>query len=538
MLRDRYEPLNLFDLVPVLGMALEPVLARLDTLLDDDTLCQMVKADLAKRRPRTCNDGRPSTPVDVVLRMLVVKHRYGWSDAQTEHWVADSLVLRQFCRGYAERVPDDTTLIRWANRSQPTTLHTLLDHIVGLAQQLQVTRGRKLRIDGTVVETNIHHPTDSTLLNDGVRVLSRTLARAKQVLQHTTDLADDAFRDRSRSAKRQMKRIMDAARQRGAQAEQALHGAYRRLLDITEVVRGQAQQVGAALREHATDRARRSAETLEHDLPLVEQVVAQTTRRVLHGEAVPAAEKIVSLFEPHTAIIRKGKPGRPTQFGRVLWLDEVAGGIISRDALLDGNPAAPDQLPPGLDHHRALFTHPPHLLVGDRGIHSPANARYATAQGVQRVVLPKPGAKSAKRIAHDLRLIATADPAQEARHRPTDDARFPHPDGVSHQNLARQRDFGGLSGAGEGGETALTMCAISRRFPALVIGEQGQGAGHVEDGQRQDGPQQEARVSEAEGQDRQRRPRESGGAHAGIGRFCGPPLSPRPVRRGGDGRDP
>ncbi|HSH82300.1 MAG TPA: ISNCY family transposase [Herpetosiphonaceae bacterium] len=401
MLRDRYEPLNLFALVPTLGMALEPVLARLDSLLDDDTLFQAVKADLARRRPRTRIDGRPSTPVEVILRMLVVKHLYGWSYEQTEQWVADSLVLRQFCRVYAERVPDDTTLIRWANLIQPATLHALLDHIVGLAQQLKVTRGRKLRIDGTVVETNIHHPTDSTLLHDGVRVLSRTLTKAKQILQDGAPLAHDACRDRTRSAKRQMKRIMEAARQRGEQAEQAMRGAYRRLLDIAQAMRDQAQRVGAALREQATAGARRVADALDQAIPLVEQVIAQTTRRVLHGETVPAGEKIVSLFEPHTAIIRKGKPGRPTQFGRVLWLDEVEGGLITRYELLEGNPPEPEQLPPSLDHHRRVFAHPPRLLAGDRGIHSPANERYATAQGVRQVVLPKPGAKSAKRIAHE-----------------------------------------------------------------------------------------------------------------------------------------
>ena len=400
MLRDRYEPLNLFDLVPTLGMNMEPVLVRLDTLLADDTLFQAVKADLARRRPRTRIDGRPSTPVEVVLRMLVVKHLYGWSYAQTEQWVADSLVLRQFCRVYAARVPDDTPLIRWANLIQPATLHALLDHIVGLARQLKVTRGRKRRIDGTVVETNIHHPTDSTLLNDGVRVLSRALTKAKRVLQDGTALAHDACQDRTRRAKRQMKRITEAARQRGEQAEQAMQGAYRHLVEITETVRDRAQQVGAALREQATGGARRIAETRDHYLPLVAQIVAQTTRRVLHGEAVPAGEKIVSLFEPHTAIIRKGKPGRPTQFGRVLWLDEVDGGLISRYAILAGNPPEAEQLPPSLDHHRQLFQHPPRLLAGDRGVHSPANERYAAAQGVQRVVLPKPGAKSAKRTAH------------------------------------------------------------------------------------------------------------------------------------------
>ena len=141
MLRDRYEPMNLFELVPALSMELDPVLTQLDHLLDDDTLFQAVKADLAKRHPRTLLDGRPATPVEVVLRMLIVKHLYGWSYQATEQFVGDSLVLRQFCRVYLERVPDDTTLIRWAKLIRPPTLHSLLDHVVELARQRKITRG-------------------------------------------------------------------------------------------------------------------------------------------------------------------------------------------------------------------------------------------------------------------------------------------------------------------------------------------------------------------------------------------------------------
>ena len=152
MLRERYEPVDLFACVPTLSLALEPVLARLDALLDD-TLFQLVKADLAQRRPRTCIDGRPSTPVEVILRMLVVKHLYGWSYEQTEYFVNDSLVLRQFCRLYLEPVPDDTTLLRWANLIQPGTLHRLLDRVTDLARSLKVTRGRKLRTDTTTPPT-------------------------------------------------------------------------------------------------------------------------------------------------------------------------------------------------------------------------------------------------------------------------------------------------------------------------------------------------------------------------------------------------
>src|SRR5919204_1565509 len=112
MLRDRATPVDLFALVPALELRFEPELAELDRLLDDDHLFQQVKADLARRRPRTTATGRPSTPVEVILRLLVVQHLYGWSYEQTEHFVNDSLVLRQFCRLGLATVPDATTVLR------------------------------------------------------------------------------------------------------------------------------------------------------------------------------------------------------------------------------------------------------------------------------------------------------------------------------------------------------------------------------------------------------------------------------------------
>ncbi len=277
MLRDRYEPQNLFEMVAALSLKMEPVLARLDKLLDDDVLFTEVRADLAQRYPHTQQTGRPSTPVEVILRMIIVKHLYGWSYDETEYNVSDSLVLRQFCRIYLNAVPDDTTLIKWANLIQPQTLHELLDHVTELARSLKVTRGRKLRTDGTVVETNIHHPTDSTLLGDAVRVLSRTLKKARKVLTNQATLSPANFRDRTRSARRQVKRIMEVARLRGEQAADQLQTAYRRLIDTARASRRQAQGVAEVLKQQADDvRAKRLADKLHTLLPQVEQVIDQT----------------------------------------------------------------------------------------------------------------------------------------------------------------------------------------------------------------------------------------------------------------------
>lgn len=394
MLRDRYAPMNLFDHIPALGMETDAVLFQLDALLDDDVLFQTVKADLCRRFPRTASFGRPSTPVEVILRLLVVKHLYHWSYAQTEQWVSNSLVLRQFCRVYAARVPDDTTLLRWATLIQPQTLQHLLDHVVALARQQHVTRGRKLRLDSTVVATNVHYPVDSTLLADGVRVLARTIRRAKPILEGTIERAHTLFRDRTRSVRQITKQLIDAARRRGEQAIQDVQERYQELLDLTQQVVAQAQQVQQHLQIHVqeTDRlAQRLAQTIQTFVLRVDQVIQQTTRRVLQGESMPAGEKLVSLFEPHTAIMRKGKAGKPVEFGRVLWLGEIDGGIITQARVLTGNPDDAAELVPSLDQHRHQFGRPPNLLAGDGKLATATNERTAQQRGIWYVVLPRPG---------------------------------------------------------------------------------------------------------------------------------------------------
>jgi len=393
--------MDIFQIVPGLTLAMEPELAQLDRLLEDDTLFQKVKNDLGKRFPRTLVDGRLSTPVEVILRMIVIKHLYGWSCEKTEHWVSDSLVLRQFCRVYLNSVPDDTTLIRWAKLIRPDTLHQLLDHVSEMAHALKVTRGRRLRTDGTVAETNIHHPSDSSLLGDGIRVLSRVLKASKKGLDKVTNLSSQVFRDRTRSAKRQVRRITEAARKRGEEAEQGMKAAYQRLLTTTETMVQQAKKVKETLKAHAAPVAQKLLNTLDQFIPLVEQVIDQTTRRVLYGESVPAGEKLVSLFEPHTRIISKGKAQRPTEFGRAIWLDEVDGGIISRYEILDGNPGDAEQIKSTLDHHISVFHKPPQLLTGDRGTYSAENERHAESKGVKYIALPKPGAKSPDRVVQE-----------------------------------------------------------------------------------------------------------------------------------------
>ena len=275
----------------------------------------------------------------------------------------------------------------------------LNDRAVELARSLKVTRGRKLRVDSTVVETNVHPPTDSRLLGDGVRVISRLLRKAKKALpaEVAESLGKEAFRTRNRSVRRLSQKLHRIALRKGEKAKEELRDAYRKLIAVARASCAQAVKTEEVLQKHTYPRAGRLAERLEHFVPLVERGIDQAVRRVLEGEQMPATEKILSLFEPHTMIITRRKIGKPREFGHKILLDEVEGGIISRYEILKDVGREHPHLPESIEAHRRSFGRVPELLAGDRGLYSVENERLAQEAGVKRVVLPKSGRASKER---------------------------------------------------------------------------------------------------------------------------------------------
>jgi IS5 family transposase len=401
MLRDRHEIDKLFETVIQLVPPMNAELSRIDHYLDDEVLFRLVRTDLSKRSRLTLKTGRNSTPVEVVLRMLVIKRLYDLSYAETEQQVQDSLVLRQFCRVYLNPVPDDTTLIRAAHLIRPTTLEKFNERITQLALQAKVTKGRKLRPDGTVVETHIHAPSDNRQLADGVRVLARTVERAHQTLGRTGQVLAKKFQNATEAAKRTSRQIGEILRQRTDQAKAVGRQAYGELIEMTQQTVAHAHQVLDHLAQRTDATAQRLAKTLQTFIPRVEQVIDQTQRRIFQGEAVPANEKVVSLFEPHTDIIKRGKENQPVEYGHKVWLNEVDGGIVSHYRVLEGNPPDCQQWEPSLQAHDRTFGQPPHQASGDRGVYSEPNEQVAQAKGVKRVILPQPGHRSKTRQRHE-----------------------------------------------------------------------------------------------------------------------------------------
>ena len=397
MLRERYPVDKLFDEIAVHFPKMDPILAKIDSYLEDEELYQLIKGDLSKRCPKTLATGRKSTPVEVTLRMMVVKRLYQYSYAETERYVSDSLVLRQFCRVYLNRVPDDTTLIRLANLVQPETLEKFNARITELALKSKVTKGKKLRTDGTVVETHIHAPSDSRQLADSVRVLARTIGKARKVLQNVKDGVTDGVVDFTTTARRTARKIGEILRKRTDEAKEAGKQQYQALLDMTEKTIQQAVQTSEQLEQQIGKAAQRLRQTLATFIPLAEKVVDQTKRRVLKDEQVPAQDKVLSIFEPHTDIICRGKESHPVEFGHKVWLNEVDGGIVTHFRILDGNPNDETQWEPSLNAHVECFGQPPEQASADRGLYSAPNEKFAQDLGVQHVVLPKRGYKSSTR---------------------------------------------------------------------------------------------------------------------------------------------
>jgi transposase, IS5 family len=235
-------------------------------------------------------------------------------------------------------------------------------------------------------------PTDSKLLGDGARVLTRTM---KKVAATRKCGVKSKLRDRMRSVNRRVLEIALAARQKGPQGEERKKAGYRKLVSLTRSVVNQAKRVCAEI-ENSRGKVKRLKEHLTTTVGRVQQVIQQTVARVLRGET-HHPEKLVSLFEPHTEIIRKGKSSKPTEFGKMVQIQEAEGQIITAYEVFEKRPWDSDLLIPAVEAHRERFGKVPRLAAADSGFYSKANEEAAKEMGVGRVAIPNRHTRSAER---------------------------------------------------------------------------------------------------------------------------------------------
>lgn len=373
----------------------DDLLDPVDELLADPELVRLVRERLRTRCPNSARTGRLGIAPDRLLRCCVLKHIKGWSFRNLERELRSNIVYRRFTHFDEDPTPNFSTFSRCFALLGTDVTRAIHQRVVLQAREQGVTAGRRLRTDTTVVETNVHYPTDSTLLSDGVRVLTRSLKRiAEQCVQGTVSIVDHA-----RAVQRRVIEIHRAARSFKESGKERLQESYRKLIALTRrVLRTATEAVGKAHRVVGSSAVVLLAQlSLEHYLPLVKRVVAQTQARVFRGD-VHVAEKVCSLFEPHTQILRKGKAHKPTEFGRLVRIDEVEHGIVSQYHVVAGNAADVNSWIPALESHQELFGKPPRLATADRGFYSARNEREARERGVLRVALPARGPLSVARV--------------------------------------------------------------------------------------------------------------------------------------------
>jgi IS5 family transposase len=258
----------------------EPWMREVDAILEDNELVSAVFEAQGQRHKESCRLGRHQTPAEVVLRILLLKHVRNWSYEVLEREVRANLVYRSFCRIGLEKVPDAKTLVRLGQAVGPEVIAELHARIVVLAQGKGLVQGRKMRVDTTVVETNVHYPTDSSLLGDGARVLTRTI---KKVAAQKRGGLKTKLRDRLRTVKCRVMEIGLAARQKGPQGEERKKAAYRRLLSATRKIANQAERVISEI-AHSRGQVRKLGEQLGETVTRVRQVIRQTVARIFRGD--------------------------------------------------------------------------------------------------------------------------------------------------------------------------------------------------------------------------------------------------------------
>jgi IS5 family transposase len=370
----------------------EPWMNEADRLLDDENLIDVVFQAQGQRHAHSATRGRAQTPAETVLRLLLLKHVRNWSFDALEREVTLNLAYRDFARIGLNKVPDAKTMARIAQALDGQVIAQLHERLVALAQKQGVVKGRKMRVDTTVVETNIHYPTDSGLLGDGARVLTRTM---KKVEQRAGKLKR-AIRDRTRSVNKRVIAIATASRYRGEAGEQKRQKEYRGLLRLTRQILNDTRRVIGELEGRRKPGLKALREELTVMSERVRQVVKQASARIFGG-VTQLPGKIVSLFESHSEIIRKGKASKPTEFGKLVQVAEAENQIVTHYDVFDQRPSDRELLTKAVATQLRRLGRVPQLVTADAGYYAQSHELAIAEMGVKRVAVPNRSTQSAER---------------------------------------------------------------------------------------------------------------------------------------------
>lgn len=368
---------------------LPPELSAMDEILKDPTFVAPFEAALTKKTDQevfSWFEGRPSTFLASYVRLMLLKFRHGWSYEALLERVNESVFLRRFCGyGLSDRLPDDTTLIKLTGRLGEDFIKLLNRGIVKEAKERKIVKGRKMRLDTTVVEANIHYPTDTGLLADGIRVLGRLI----QKIQDRGAAQNVKFRDRWRRAKKIIHRLNSRLKAKGRTARAAAQLAKRKLIRMASAVVAKARQVQDRIRNGKDETVQRLAKALAMYLALLEKIMDQS-RQVLAGRT-SLPDRVVSLFDPGARPIEKGKLFPKTEFGYKALFAEAESGLVTNYDIFVGNPPDASLLKGAVVEQRKILGTYPAEMAGDRGFQENPEDKDFLADRIGRISIPLKG---------------------------------------------------------------------------------------------------------------------------------------------------
>jgi len=374
------EQASIFHILPRNKIARE--LEAISTILDTQPqILDRIYKDLL--RVRLADTGREGMSAEQVLRCAILKQYRNLTYEELAFHLEDSQSFRAFAKMRMGQDPSSSTLQENIKGLSAGSWETVQQAILRYAESQGLEKGRSARIDSTMVETNIHHPTDSTLLQDGIRIITRWLAEGKSLLP----VPEYSFVGHNRRAKKRVVTILHARK------EAIRQKAYRDLLDLAGRVRGYALGAIPVLSGFVSADPQMSLEAyalvekLERAVRMLEQVISQTERRVFHGEKVPADEKLVSFFECHTDILVKGS--REVEYGHKVFLTGGKTGMILDCVTERGNPNDTVLFPILMERQERVYGRPPRQVSADGGFASQENLKKAKGMGIKDVAFAK-----------------------------------------------------------------------------------------------------------------------------------------------------
>jgi IS5 family transposase len=380
--------MNIYQaMLPPELVRLNDELTKVSALLDNENFLTPFVAKFAT------TTGRPTVPVQTYLRIMYLKSRHQLSYVALVEQIRDSIMWRIFCRiPFDKPVPHSTTLIKLTKKYGPEIIENLNLALVNEAREKKLVLGRKLRCDTTVVESNIHYPTDASLLSDCVRVITRTVKKIKE--QGVTAGAE--FHNRTRSVRKRIYSIAKVLKRRTNEARNDVREITKSILSTTREVVDQAQHVLTEVKQRISNQTDvvseavdRAVKSLESTVEITKKIINQTVS-VEQGNT-HIKNRVVSVFDTDARPIVKGKLKAPVEFGTKLLIQDCEQKIITRYQVFEGNPSDDTLLLPAVDAHIAMFGRAPISVATDRGFASPTNEAALRKREVEKISLPRRG---------------------------------------------------------------------------------------------------------------------------------------------------